>query len=582
MKRTSLIAMTVATSAALVISACSSSKKGGTPNSSGGNPSSTGPSSSSSDLGPPIINGGYTQKGGTVNILVQDDFEHLDPGKNYVTNSGDIGRLIYRTLTFIKDTPGQTPTIEPDLATDLGTPNADKTVWTYHIRKGLKFEDGSPLTAKDIKYGIERTFDTEEFKDGATYMVDTLKNPGNYQGPYKSKGKDLPSVQTPDDYTLVFHFTGPQPDTDWMMSLFYTAPVPQAKDTKSQYDFHPVASGPYKFQSYTRGRQLTLVRNPNWSDDTLRPALPDKFVVTMGIAPATVSSRLVANQGPDQSAVSIDNSSDLESADVAKLRQSGVKDRFVNGAGPCVFYDFFNTETIKDPDVRHAMAMAINRQAVITAMKGPLFGSTPDNYFSTSVRGYAPAPLGLKPTGDQAAAKALLQGKSGYPKTIRYAVSAGRPVQKQVAVQIQSDLKPLGFTVNIVSIPTDSFYSTLRAKKAVADMGMAGWCWDWPTLGSIVPPVLGMSAGTWSPSNFSRWVDPTLSPQITKLASSTEDPATVDKQFIDISNKILTTQWPLVPLQASLNPTLVGSKIHNAGVSTIFSLPDLNTIGVEP
>lgn len=584
MKRTTLIAMTVATSAALVLGACSSSKKSGTTNSSGSNPPPSGQSqSSSTDLGPAIINGDYSQKGGTVNVLVQDDFEHLDPGKNYVTNSGDIGRLIYRTLTFIKDTPGETPEIKPDLATDLGTPNADKSVWTYHIRKGLKFEDGSPLTAKDIKYGIERTFDTAEFKDGATYMVDTLKNPGKYQGPYKSKGKDLPSVETPDDYTMVFHFTGPQPDADWMMSLFYTAPVPQAKDTKSRYDFHPVASGPYKIQSYTRNRSLTLVRNPNWdaSTDPNRPVLPDKFVVTMGIAPATVSSRLIANQGPDQSALSIDNSSDLQAGDVQKLRNNDVKNRFVNGAGPCVFYDFFNTETIKDPDVRHAMALAINRQAVITAMNGALFGQMPQQYFSTSVRGYAPAPLGLKDTGDVAAAKALLQGKT-FPKTLRYAVSQGRPVQKAVAVQIQSDLKPLGITLNIISIPTDSFYSTLRSTPAQADMGMAGWCWDWPTLGSIIPPVLGMSDNTWSPSNFSRWVDPTLSPQITELASSTEDPATVDKKFIDLSNKILTTQWPLIPIQASLNPTLVGSKIHNAGVSTIFSLPDLNTIGVEP
>jgi peptide/nickel transport system substrate-binding protein len=255
----------------------------------------------------------------------------------------------------------------------------------------------------------------------------------------------------------------------------------------------------------------------------------------------------------------------------------------VNGAGPCVFYEAYNTETIKDADVRKAISMAINRQAVITAMNGPLFGSIPQNYLSPSTRGYAPADLGLKDTGDTAAAQALLQGKT-YPKTLRYAVRANRPVQKAVGVQVQSDLKKLGITVNLVTFPGDSYYKTLRAKPAQADMGMAGWCWDWPTLGSVVPPVLGpdSTGKSWNPSNFSRWFDPTLSKQITDLASSAADPATVDKQFMDLSNKILTTQWPLLPLQASLNPVVVGSKIHNAGVSTIFSLPDLNTIGVEP
>ena len=592
MNRRPLIAIAVATSAALVLAACSSSKGGG--KGSGTNPPQSGSSapSSSSNLGDAVINGGYNQKGGTVNVLVQADFEHLDPAQNYVTNSGDVGRLIYRTLTFIKDTPGQEPEIKPDLAAGPATSNADKSVWTWKLRKGLKYEDGTPITAKDIKYGIERSFASDLYKDGATYMPDTLKVPRDsegaptYKGPYKDPTKDLTAVQTPDDNTITLNFAGPQPDADWMMSLFYSAPVPKAKDTKQDYDLHPVSSGAYKIQTYTKGRQLTLVRNTNWdaASDPNRPALPDKFVFQMGIAPATVSQRLIANQGADQSAMSIDNSSDIQAGDIAKLRQASVKSRFVNGATPCVFYDFFNTQTIKDADVRHAIALAINRQAVITAMNGPLFGSTPDNYFSTSTRGYAAADLGLKPTGDTAAAQALLQGKTGYPKTLTYAVSAGRPVQHAVGVQVQSDLKKIGITVNLKSIPTDSFYKTLRAVPAQADMGLAGWCYDWPTLGSIVPPVLGpdSSGKSWNTNNFSRWIDPTISPEVAKLASSTASPADVDKQFIEISNKVLTTQWPLLPLQASLNPAVVGSKIHNAGISSIYALPDLNTIGVEP
>jgi len=536
-------------------------------------------------LGPAIINGNYSQKGGTVNILVQSNFEHLDPVQNYVTNSGDVGKLIYRTLTVIDDTPGTTPQIKPDLATGLGTPNADKTVWTYHIRKDLKFQDGTPITAKDVKYNIERSFASDIYKDGATYMPDTLVNSNNYEGPYKDPNKDLTSVQTPDPYTLVFHFTGAQPDADWMMSLFYTAPVPKAKDTKQDYDFKPVSSGPYMISSYTPNKQLTLVRNPYWSaaTDSNRPALPDKWVITMGIAPATISSRLIANQGADQSALSIDNSSDIQAGDIAKLRAPDVKSRFVNGAGPCVFYDIFNEQKIKDADVRHAFAMALNRQAIITAMNGPLFGSIPQSFMSTSVRGYQPMNLGLKDTGDIAGAKALLQGKT-YPKTITYGVSSGRPVQKAVALQVQSDLKQLGVTVNIQSIPTDSYYKTLRTDPGPAEMAMAGWCWDWPTMASIVPPILGpdSSGKTWSTNNFSKYFDATTAKQITDLAASTADPATVDKQFADIANQIGTTNWPLIPVQASLNPTLVGSKIHNAGVSTIWSLPDLNIIGVEP
>ena len=567
----------------MVIAACSSSKK--TSNGTGTNPapSSSASSSAGGDLGPPIINGGYTTKGGTVNLLQQADFDHLDPVQNYVTNSGDVGKLIYRTLTVIKDTPGQTPSIQPDLAEGLGTPSDGGKTWTYKIKHGLKFQDGSPITAKDIKYNIERSFAQDVYKDGATYMPDTLVNSNDYKGPYKDPNKDLTSVQTPDDFTLVLHFAGAQPDTDWMMSLFYSAPVPKAKDTRQDYDFKAVSSGPYMIGSYSPDKQLTLVRNPNWdpATDSNRPALPDKFVITMGIAPETVSQRLIADQGDDQTALSIDNSSDLQAGDLAKLREPDVKSRFVNGAGPCVFYLYLNELKIKDADVRKAIATAINRQAVITAMNGPLFGAVTDSYMPSSVRGYNPPNLGLKPTGDPAAAKALLAGK--IVPTLHYGISAGRPVQRAIAIQVQSDLKKIGINIVLDSIPTESYYKTVRSDKA-PDLGLAGWCSDWPTQASIVPPVLGPDASdkTWSTSNFSKYFDPATAAQITQIAGSTASPASVDKQLSDISNQIQTTNWPLLPVQATLNPSLVGSKIQNAGISTIFALPDLNIIGVKP
>jgi len=583
-RRSPLIAAAAATAAIMVIAACSSSKK--TNNGTGTNPApSSSASSAAGGLGPPIINGGYTTKGGTVNLLQDADFNHMDPVNNYVTNSGDVGKLIYRTLTVIKDTPGETPSIQPDLAAKLGTSSDGGKVWTYQIKKGLKFQDGTPITAKDIKYNIERQFAQDIYKDGATYPTDTLVNSNNYKGPYKDPNKDLTSVQTPDDYTLVFHFTGAQPDADWMMSLFYTAPVPKAKDTKQNYDHEVVASGPYMIKTYTPAKKLILVRNPNWdpATDPNRPALPDEFDITMGISAETVSQRLIANQGTDQTALSIDNSSDLQAGDLAKLRQPDVKSRFVNGAGPCVFYLYLNELKIKDADVRKAISTAINRQAVITAMNGPLFGSIPKSFMPANVRGFQPPDLGLKDTGDTAAAQALLQGKT-YPKAIDYGVRADRPVQKAVGVQVQSDLKKIGITVNLKSIPSDTYYAVLRTDPGPAAMGMAGWCSDWPTQASIVPPVLGpdSSGKTWSTNNFSKYFDATTAKQITDLAGSTADPATVDKQFSDLANQIQTSNWPLLPIQASLNPTLVGSKIRNAGVSSIWNLPDLNTIGVAP
>ena len=223
-------------------------------------------------------------------------------------------------------------------------------------------------------------------------MTDLLENPNGYAGPYASETKDLAGVQTPDDNTIVFKYASAQPESDWILSLFYTAPVPKAKDDKQNYDFHPVSSGPYKISSYTPDKSLTLVRNTNWdpATDPNRPALPDSFVETFGIDLPTISQRLIADQGADKNAVTLENSGALQNADLPKIKDPSVNARFANGATPCVDYEVLNVQKIKDVNVRKAIAMAINRQAIATVYGGAIFGSVIDTIVSPSIQSTVP------------------------------------------------------------------------------------------------------------------------------------------------------------------------------------------------
>ena len=81
----------------------------------------------------------------------------------------------------------------PDIATDLGTPNADFTEWTFTIRDGVRFEDGTPVTADDVAYGIKRSFDRADFPTGPTYSNDYFLDGDSYKGPYLS-GTAYPGV----------------------------------------------------------------------------------------------------------------------------------------------------------------------------------------------------------------------------------------------------------------------------------------------------------------------------------------------------------------------------------------------------
>ena len=358
---------------------------------------------------------GVTAKGGTVYVLQAYDFDSLDPADNYRINSAEVGRLIYRSLTFIKDTPGEEPSIQPDLAESLGTPTDDGRTWTYKLRAGLKYEDGRPITAQDVKYGVMRSFESDVFSLGATWMPDLLANDTNFEGPYATPEKDLTSVETPDERTLVFHFSGSQADADWIMSLPYTAPVPKDRDTKKEYANRPVASGPYKIENYDRSKSLTLVRNENWdpATDPNRPAYPDRFQFQLNADRHAASERLIKSEGNDAFAVPLDGI--LEVSEFARAQEPAIAPRFVNGPGPCIDFIAMNTQTIKDADVRHAIALAIDRKGIQEIYGGDVYGSVADSLIPSDVPGFVAPDLGLTPSGDPAAAKKLLAGKSVPP-----------------------------------------------------------------------------------------------------------------------------------------------------------------------
>jgi peptide/nickel transport system substrate-binding protein len=523
-----------------------------------------------------------TAKGGTVYVLQAYDFDSLDPANAYKTDSMEVGRLIYRTLTFIKDTPGEDPSIQPDLAETLGTPSDGGRTWTYRLRAGLKYEDGRPITAQDIKYGVMRSFDRDVFSLGATWMPDLLENKTGFESPYATPEKDLSSVETPDDRTLIFHFSGSQPDADWIMAMPYTAPVPKDKDTKQAYDNRPVASGPYKIENYQLGTSLALVRNENWdpATDPNRPAYPDRFQFELNADKAAASERLLKSDGNDAFAVPLNQI--LPVSEFARAQEPALKPRFVNGPGPCVDYITMNTQTIKDPDVRQAIALAIDRQSIQSAYGGDVYGSAADSVIPSDLPGYVAPNLGLKPTGNPDEAKKLLEGKSVPPLHMAVTDSTGAAESKKIA-QIEADLKAVGLEVVVDPRPEEELSTVLAGVDGWDIDPSGGWCFDWPTAAAVVLPLMGPNEdGTsWGSSNPGKYFEPKVSGQLQDLKSSTEDSAATAKKFVDIANEIQTTAWPFLPTLHENDPEVVGANVTNVGISPLFSQVDLNTLAVK-
>jgi peptide/nickel transport system substrate-binding protein len=242
-KRT--VAMTaIAITVALGATACGGSKSGG--------------SNASGSTGQRI-------SGGTLVYYAPNDFAHIDPQRTYTTQGMNIDQELVRTLTGWSQSPGSgAPKLVGDLATDTGTASNDDKTWTFHIRPGVKWQDGTAVTSYDVKYGVERAA-SPDITNGTTYWQ-WLVGSANYKGPYQ--GKSLPSIETPDASTIIFQLSSPQVEFPEAAAMDTFAAVPKAHDTGSSYDTGLYSDGPYELKSYTHGKEMILVKNPYWSAAT--------------------------------------------------------------------------------------------------------------------------------------------------------------------------------------------------------------------------------------------------------------------------------------------------------------------------
>jgi len=238
------------------------------------------------------------KKGGTLKMAVTEDWDSVDPGDTYYGMSWNLLRIYGRPLVTYNPAPGaKGRELVPDLAENLGEMSDEGKTWTYKLRAGVKFEDGTAITSKDVKYAVLRQLDKKTFVNGPTYFNDWLDLPKDFESVYTTPDVNTDSaIETPDDSTIVFHLNKPYAGFDNFAALPATVPVPQAKDTGIKYRDHVVASGPYMFETVEAGKQYTLVRNPNWDQatDPVRKALPDKYEISLGVEGNDLDNRIIA------------------------------------------------------------------------------------------------------------------------------------------------------------------------------------------------------------------------------------------------------------------------------------------------
>lgn len=533
------------------------------------------------------------KKGGTLKFLGTQDADSWDPTRGYYGFAWDFMRYYSRQLVSFKAAPGKEGNkLVPDLATHKAEISDGGRTYTYHLKKGVTWQDGRPVTAQDVKYGIERQWAQDVLSGGPVYVRDVLDPHHEYKGPYKDPSKDklgLKAIETPDARTVVFHLPERNGDFEQMLAMPAASPVRKDRDSKSKYGLKPFSNGPYEFRSYTPNKNLTLVRNPHWkkSSDDIRKALPDKVTLTLLTNPDEMDKRLIHGD------YDVDiNATGLEAAG----RLKALKQHKGNVDNPDTGYLRYAVfpQTVKPFDnihCRRAILYGADHKSLQNARGGPLAGGDiGTNMLPRQVGGSDPHfdPYGMAKHGgapDIRRAKAELRkcGKPhGFKTTI--AVRNNKQVEVDSAQALQASLKRIGVQTEVDEYDgaqtTGIVGSPREVKKKGYGIIIQGWSSDFPTGQGFGRPLWdGRYILDNGNNNYAMIDDPEINALFTKAVGQLDEKKAA-KTYAKVNEKVMEGAYYL-PFTFEKNLIWRSSRLTNAYTTENFGRYDYASLGVR-
>ncbi len=403
----------------------------------------------------------------TLRVVAASGFLSLDPQLGQIGNTSAFYVNVFDGLYTVSP-EGE---VVPSLVTEAEH-NDDYTEYTFTIRDDVTFHDGSPLTAEDVKFTIDRAKDPE------------IKSP---------TGGDLSSVESVEVVSknqVIFHLNTPNPILPNNLLAMSALIVPKAYIESvgaDEFQAKPVGSGPFALASYAEGQRATLDRNDNYWGDTAKVAHLEFFFAT---EQSTQSAMVQGGQADMIMGIDARMKEQMESAGLQVLSTP---------SGDPIWTLFQAQPGVEDVRVRQALNYAINRDQIIeTVFLGeakPLAGM-----IASSLPGYDPS-LKPYPYDPEKARQLLDEAGFDYSTPFVITLAEGRFPGSDVTTQAMvADLEKIGVQASVNPMEYGAMGNALVAKEATNPyINMANRAFD---------PLAGLNSQTSCSGALSTTCDP--------------------------------------------------------------------------
>jgi ABC-type transport system substrate-binding protein len=526
--------------------------------------------SSAASAGPAEASGGEAKRGGTLRVnLSTTDFEYLDPALSYEAPGWQVLYMTNLMLLNYPDKPApEGSRLVPDAAVGFPRISRDGRTYTFTIRNGLRFSDGSAVTAAAFKRAFERAASPEQASPAIAFLHDVVGADERNAG----KASSLTGV-TARGQVLTIRLKRANPTflAEIAMPFFAAVKPSMAIDAKG-ISVYPSA-GPYRIVSRQVGSQVVLERNRFYRGN--RPANADRIVITTNTDVNQSLLQVRAGQ-VDYDQFGLPPTAHDDISRQFGVRKSGNGRYFVN-TGINTTYLALNTSrpALAKVNLRKAINHAIDRPALLR-VAGKYAGKRTDQILPPNMQGFREADIYPIKGANPVRGRALANGAKD-DITILYTTSPTSVARAQI---LKYNLEQIGLNVTLKVQPFAVAIRTAGTKGSDFDMFLIAWFADYPDPFDFINVLLdGQNIQDANNSNYSYFNSPRYNKLMTDAAKLSGAARYAAYGNLDVD--LMKNAAPWAPLSNGNVREFISSRVTNYLFHPVYGGAIMNALAMK-